>query len=115
MLAELREQKADHGAEVFVFGILGVPEDYVETGVLTYAQGPMADDVNSFQARFGIAPGCTTQWDDGRLGEAVPPVRTRAVIESPLLASHNQIYSICGNDFGAALRSMARAVTTYSL
>ncbi len=109
-LSAVRSAKNQVGAELFVFGLLGVPEDYPQTGVLTYAEGPDANDPASFQARFGIGQGCSSS-----LGEAVPPVRSRSLIESDAMSEHNQIYSICSPDYGPALKSMAQAVVDYDV
>lgn len=105
MLASQRVKKQTFGAEVFVFGLLGVPTDYPATGSVTYAMGANANDPNSFQARFGIGQGCASAD-----GEAVPPVRLRALIET---AGSGAIYSICSSGFETALTDMAERVVAF--
>ena len=108
-LESIRESKLAFGADVFTFGIVGVPSDYPEVGRIAYAEGPTNDDPGSFQNRFGIGPGCTSQ-----VAEAVPPVRIRELVENSAWGDNGQLYSICDSDFGPALADIAGTVIDYT-
>lgn len=103
-LAALRLDKQAHAADVYVFGLLGVPEGY--RGAMDYLPGPDPDDPESFQGKFGIGPGCGSV-DDG----AVPPVRMRAVLESPTLGEGQRLFSVCADDYRPAFENMAQTIT----
>lgn len=107
-LIALRDERRPNGGELFVYGIVGVPTDYPETGTLTYAEGPDAMNPMSFQARYGIAPGCTRTNGTEIVTEAVPPARMRALIENPEI--DGQLFSICSDDMGPALQAMAQDI-----
>ena len=109
LLTNLRNERLPNGAEVFTFGILGVPEDYPSTGNLSYAEGPDGNSPESFQARFGIGPGCTSE-----LGEAVPPVRMRELAEQSPWTTSKQLYSVCNADWGPALGGIANTIVDYT-
>lgn len=106
-LESLRATKAPHGAEVFTFGILGVPEGYA--GTLTYAEGPDGTAPESFQARFGMGPGCSSE-----VGEAVPPVRMRELVEQSAWSETSQLYSVCATDWSPALGDIATRIVGYT-
>ncbi|MEM6292166.1 MAG: hypothetical protein AAGA54_12900 [Myxococcota bacterium] len=89
---ELRDEKVG-GGEVYMFGLLGVPAGYQSRADINYAQGPNAEDASSFQANFGIAPGCASETT-----EAVPPVRMLELITAGPQSGPG-IYSICANDY----------------
>ena len=108
-LESIRESKLAFGADVFTFGIVGVPSDYPEVGRIAYAEGPTNDDPGSFQNRFGIGPGCTSQ-----VAEAVPPVRIRELVENSAWGDNGQLYSICDSDYGPALADIAGTVVDYT-
>lgn len=99
--------RAAHGAAVFTFGILGVPEGY--SGSLTYAQAPDGDQPDSVQARFGIAPGCSS-----RVAQAVPPVRMRELVEQSPWSDNSRLYSVCAEDWGPHLGDIANRILTYA-
>jgi hypothetical protein len=105
-LENLRKTKAPHGAEVFTFGILGVPEGY--EGTLMYALGPDPENPTSFQAKFGIDRGCSSP-----VGEAVPPVRMRELVEQSPWSKDSQLYSVCAADWAPHLSDIADRIIRY--
>lgn len=108
-LAELRTDKQSFGAGVFVFGIVGVPASYSSGETLTYALGPDASELESFQARFGVAAGCAS-----RTAQAVPPVRLRSLVEDSPWGSNGQLYSVCDADYSNTLSSIADRIIGYT-
>lgn len=88
-----------------MFGIVGVPENYPQTGVMNYAEGPDGTDPASFQAKFGIGQGCSSQ-----VAEAVPPVRIRELAEGSAWGDNGKLYSVCSIDYGPALDDMANTI-----
>ena len=108
-LEALREDKLPAGAEVFVFGIVGVPENYPQLGVMSYTEGPDANSPESFQARFGIGQGCSSQ-----VSEAVPPVRIRELVEDSAWGELGKLYSVCSTDYSPALADMASTIVGYA-
>lgn len=104
-LETLRAQKQSLGANVFAFGIVGVPEDYPSVQSINYAQGPNGNSPDSFQANFGIGPGCTST-----ITEAVPPVRMRELIED---SSFGSLHSVCQNDYAPSFSAIANEIATY--
>jgi len=103
---ESSKQQINPSQQVLVSAIVGVPENYPETGQLSYAPGPDATDPTSFQASFGIGPGCASQ-----VAEAVPPVRLREFAESFLTTDDdNNLFSICSNDYTPAFQAIANSV-----
>lgn len=94
------------GQEVIVSAIAGVPENYPEIQQLSYAEGPDATNPDSFQAKFGIGQGCSSQ-----VAEAVPPVRLREFAETFLVGDDdNNLFSVCSTDYGPALESIAESI-----
>ncbi|MCR9164803.1 MAG: VWA domain-containing protein [Nannocystaceae bacterium] len=92
--------------EVIVSAIAGVADNYDQTGFINYAEGPNANDENSFQANFGIGQGCTSQ-----VAEAVPPVRLREFAETFLVNEDDtNLFSVCDTDYGPALDSIANSI-----
>lgn len=108
-LAAIRQAKLGFGAEVFTFGIVGVPENYPETGTLSYAQGPDANNPDSFQARFGIGQGCSSA-----VAEAVPPVRIRELVEDPDGSELGGLCSVCSSGYGMAFQDITQTLTDYT-
>ncbi|MGH1343771.1 MAG: vWA domain-containing protein [Nannocystales bacterium] len=106
-LEALRQDKLSSGAEVFVFGLVGVPENY--GGVMTYAEGPDGTSPDSFQAKFGIGQGCSSM-----VAEAVPPVRIRELAEGSAWGDNGKLYSVCAADYGPALGDMASTIIDYT-
>lgn len=104
---QLREEKRALGADVFVFGLVGVPENY--TGLMRYAPGPDSDSPDSFQARYGIGPGCSST-----VAEAVPPVRIREFVEGSAWGPNGRLYSICNEAYGPALADMANVIASFN-
>ncbi|MDC0717201.1 hypothetical protein [Nannocystis bainbridge] len=84
------------GASVGLFALAGVPHGF-ETGTvpLVYADDPDPDQ----QELFGIAAGCVAA-DDANI-TAIPPTRLIGLATSMLGAP--QIFSICDEDFDAAM------------
>ena len=104
----LTASKAGSHGQVFVFGILGVPENYTSTRTIVYAQGPDPQDPSSFQAKFGIGEGCSSP-----SGQAAPPVRMRALMEDNAKTTASPIHSICTPNYGPALDAMVQQVAAY--
>jgi hypothetical protein len=108
LVQELEDAKQDlnPGQEVLVAAITGVPTNY-PTGEITYAVGPNAADSTSFQAKFGIAPGCSTPG----LAEAVPPVRIKAFADAFLISDDDvNLFSVCKPSYEDALKAIADAI-----
>ena len=94
------------GQEVIVSAIAGVPENYPDIQQLSYAEGPDANNPDSFQARFGIGQGCSSA-----VAEAVPPVRLREFAEEFLVGDDdNNLFSVCSTDYGPALGAIAESI-----
>jgi hypothetical protein len=108
ILDDVRATKAASHAQVFVFGILGVPGDYPSTRTIAYADGPNPADPSSFQAKFGIGEGCSST-----NGVAVPPVRLRQLAEDNALTGASPLHSICGANYGPALAGMVAQVAAF--
>jgi hypothetical protein len=108
-LDELRTTKAESHAQLFLFGIVGVPDNYTATRTITYSQGMNPSNPESFQAKFGIAPGCSSA-----VAEAVPPVRMRQLLEDAALAEGSPLHSICSEgSYGSAFTAMVAQVNSY--
>ena len=91
---------------VLVAGIVGVPLGFPRAEALDYEPGPDSDDPDSFQARFGIGPGCESDAVEG-----VPPVRLRTVAERfPGNSGHTNLYSVCEPDYAPALASIGATI-----
>lgn len=92
--------------EVIVSAIAGVPLNYPDIGVLNYAEGPDATNPDSFQAKFGIGQGCSSE-----VAEAVPPVRLREFAEEFLVSEDdNNLFSVCDTSYEDALLSIANSI-----
>jgi hypothetical protein len=92
--------------EVIVSAIAGVPENFPDIGVLSYAEGPDATNPDSFQAKFGIGQGCSSQ-----VAEAVPPVRLKEFAEGFLVSEDdNNLFSVCSTSYEEALLSIANSI-----
>jgi len=105
---DLENQKQLHnpGQEILVSAIAGVPENYPQVQQLSYAQGADPTNPDSFQARFGIGQGCSSQ-----VAEAVPPVRLREFAEAFLVGENdNNLFSVCSTNYGPALGAIADSV-----
>lgn len=103
---EADKKARDPGQEVLVSAIVGVPENYPQIQQLSYAQGPDATSPDSFQARFGIGQGCSSQ-----VAEAVPPVRLKEFAENFLVGEDdNNLFSVCSNSYAPALASIADSI-----
>ena len=88
---------------------MGVPADYGSTRTIVYAQGPDPQNETSFDANYGIGPGCI-----GEFAEAVPPVRMRQLFESAALTEGSPMHSICSDaSFGAAFTAMVAQVNSF--
>ena len=88
------------GAGVYTFGITGVPEPYAGPGDILYARGADASNPDSFNARFGVGPGCS----QGDI-EAVPPVR---MLEFTQTGDQPGVplFSICASSYSAFFGQM---------
>jgi hypothetical protein len=92
--------------EVLVSAIAGVPENYPMIQQLSYAEGPDGTNPESFQAKFGIGQGCSSQ-----VAEAVPPVRLKEFAEEFLVGEDdNNLFSVCSTDYGPALDAIANSI-----
>lgn len=104
MLEQIAERKRSltghDGAQVFVSVIAGVPQDY-DGAPIDYGPG----DDPGFEGDFGIGAGCSS----GN-GEAVPPVRLRALAESFPTEEGTNLYSICDDDYSPALEAIANTL-----
>ncbi len=107
VLEEIRAAKLPLGGDVFAFGIVGVPEDYPTTQVMSYQAGPDGSDPDSFQARFGIGQGCSS-----RVAAAVPPVRIREFVEGSSWGTNGKLYSVCNTSYAAALADIAKTLAS---
>jgi hypothetical protein len=88
------------GAEVYTFGITGVPDGYSNPGDVFYADGANGAEPDSFQARFGIGAGCI----EGDI-EAVPPVRLLEFTQSGDQAGV-PLFSICSGSYAGFFGQM---------
>ncbi|MGH1341154.1 MAG: vWA domain-containing protein [Nannocystales bacterium] len=103
---ERDKKERNPGQEVIVSAIAGVPENYPDIQLLSYAEGPDATNPDSFQAKFGIGQGCSSE-----VAEAVPPVRLREFAETFLVGEDdNNLFSVCSTDYGPALESIAESI-----
>jgi len=102
---EAEKKVLNPSQEILVSAIAGVPTNYPEIGVIQYAEGPGSDDPGSFQNRFGISQGCSSE-----VAEAVPPVRLREFAENYLVGDENNLFSVCDSDYTPALESIAESI-----
>jgi len=87
-------------SQVFVSVIAGVPPGY-EGAALDYGPG----DDPEFVENFGVGPGCSS----GN-GQAVPPVRLRALADSFSDGPGSNLFSICDGDYTPALEAIAETL-----
>ncbi len=103
---EADKKTQNPGQEVMVSAIVGVPENYPELQQLNYAPGADATNPDSFQARFGIGQGCSSQ-----VAEAVPPVRLKEFAEQFLVGDNDtNLFSVCSTNYGSALGAIAESI-----
>ena len=106
----LEDQKRmfDVSQEVLVAAIAGVPVGYDKnTADIIYED---TDDVD-FQTDFGIGPGCVLAGMNGDPdSRAVPPVREREFAEAFQVGDERNLFSICQNDYSAALEAIAAKI-----
>lgn len=103
------KQQLNPGQEILVSAIVGVPTAYPAEPI-PYALGPDAQNINSFQARFGIGPGCQVDEADGTVTEAVPPVRLREFAAFFQVGETPNLHSVCDGNYAPALAATAEAV-----
>lgn len=109
---ELDKREINPLQEVLVQAIVGVPQGY-PSEPLVYREGPMANDLSSFQTRFGVGQGCTTAELDGSTGEAVPPVRLREFAEWFAVGDGDvatNMYSVCRDDYSPAMGKLVDGI-----
>lgn len=107
---EFAKKQLNPNQEVLVSAIVGVPQAYPDEAIV-YQQGPDASNPTSFQARNGIAQGCTSVDADGALSEAVPPVRLKAFADWFAVGDGNtNLHSVCNDNYGPALAATAEAL-----
>ena len=96
---EAEKQLIDEGQNVLVSLIAGVPKGYEDF----QAEIPYEDSADiGLQTNFGIGPGCVLD-----AGTAVPPVREREFAEAFVDEKTRNLYSICQQDYSAALKAIA--------
>ena len=96
---EAEKQLIDESQKVLVSLIAGVPTGYENFE----ADIPYEDSADAtLQGNFGIGPGCVLD-----AGTAVPPVREREFAEAFIDPSQRNLYSICQEDYSAALKAIA--------
>jgi len=99
---EAQKQLMSPGRRVKVGLLAGVPKGYESFA----AEIPYEDSADSqLQANFGIGPGCVLD-----AGTAVPPVREREFAEAFVEPGKRNLYSICQQDYSAALKAIAEDI-----
>ena len=102
---EDKKKEINPNQEVLVAAISGVPQAYPGEEIV-YAQGTNASDRNSFQAKYGVAEGCSSQ-----VAEAVPPVRLKEFADAFLQDEEDvNLFSVCNPSYEEALESIADAI-----
>lgn len=97
------KRKLDPLAEVRMMMIAGVPPGYEShQAEIVYADAADPEVQNS----FGIGFGCV----DGDALGSVPPVREREVAEAFAVGDGRDIFSICEDDYSAALAAIASRI-----
>jgi hypothetical protein len=97
-----QKQGGSAGRRVKVGLIAGVPSGYESFA----AEIPYEDSADStIQGNFGIGPGCVLD-----TGTAVPPVRERELAEAFAAPETRNLYSICQQDYSAALQAIAEDI-----
>lgn len=90
--------------------IAGVPEGYAEgTAELVYTRDAMPLDPQ-FQSDFGVDPGC-----ESPTGQAVPPVRQRALAELFPVGADAAVHSVCGETYQPALDTIQASLAALQL
>jgi hypothetical protein len=102
-IAEHKESRGGNG-QVLVAVLAGVPEDYPESGDLTYRDSTSA----AFNREYGIGPGCNIGQEEIDSPPGIPPVRLREFAEAFATEERN-IFSICSEDYAIALEQIAEA------
>ena len=101
---ENAKKEFDPGQEVLVSLIAGVPIGY-DRGE---AEIPYADALDAeYQSLFGVGPGCIIGDPTDPETTAVPPVREREFAEAFAVNDARNLYSICQDDYSAALQAIA--------
>ncbi|HET6583921.1 MAG TPA: vWA domain-containing protein [Nannocystaceae bacterium] len=103
-LAQKKQAEGGQG-QVLLALIAGVPLDYPETGVIVYQDSDMPD----FNIEYGIGPACDRGTETVNDPPGIPDVRLRQVVESFATDDPN-VFSICSDDYGVALESIAAAI-----
>ncbi len=109
------KKSIDVDRRVLVSLITGVPVGYDQRKAeLVYEDAPPSDFPNfpNFQESFGIGPGCVLGPANDPYAFAVPPVREREFAEAfaDPKAAERSLYSICQDDYSAALTSIAAGI-----
>ena len=89
--------------------VVALPRGGVPVGYDTFkAEIPYKDDEPGSlqQLNFGVAPGCINT-EDGSNSTAIPPVREREVAEAFAEEGERNLFSICQDDYSAALQAIA--------
>ncbi|WAS98029.1 VWA domain-containing protein [Nannocystis punicea] len=98
------KRQSDPKSEVRVMMIAGVPQGYeTHDAEIVYEEAPDPQVQND----FGIGFGCL---DTDSLG-GVPPVREREVAEAFAVGDERDIFSICADDYSAALATIAARIS----
>jgi hypothetical protein len=101
-----QEKQADGGqGQVLLSLIAGVPLDYPETGEIVY----QLSDFPEFNLEYGIGPACDRGTETVNDPPGIPDVRMRQVVES-FAGEDPNVFSICSDDYGVALVSIAEAI-----
>ena len=103
---EAKKQQFDVSQEVLVALIAGVPVGY-EGGIPIIYEDTTDID---YQEDFGIGPGCELSDGMGGTSRAVPPVREREFAEKFQVGDQRNLFSICQNDYSAALEAIAARI-----
>ena len=106
---EAGKRAIDDSQRVVISLIAGVPLGYdTREAEIAYADSP--DEF--YQENFGIGPGCVWEETMGWPSTAVPPVREREFAEAFIDpgASGRNLYTICQDDYSAALRTIAERI-----
>lgn len=95
-LHDLAVDKAQRGAGVFLYGIVGVPEDFALTGLL----GEATSTDPNFVDDYGTPPGCVSEH-----AEAVPPIRVLELMDAfgPV---QQRAFSICDESYDDEMHSI---------
>jgi len=102
---EFQKKQLQPDAEVLVTVIAGVPLDYPATSI-RYPKTAAGASSPDFVSDFGVGPGCISA-----VTEAVPPVRLAELAhEFRLAPEDNNVFSVCGADYGPVLRSVGESI-----